>query len=226
MARFAIGRAGVVINVINADSIDDVPLPPGDEIYEDVTGTWNVGDVYTVANTRETFGSEFASPIIVRDKRGKFLDITESFPRMASFALAADQATGANVTPVTLTGMVFPYDANKKYRIWFMGDVQPGAATTGCGFQFLLSSAVSAIRVEFYHPLTSVGAVSGGYSIASDASAGVSSGFPGTGAYPVIGNAILATAGNSGTAQLRFRSETTAVVTAKAGLTMTVERLP
>lgn len=141
------------------------------------------------------------------------------------YTLASDQATGANTTPVTLTGLVFTYAANSKYRIWFMGRVSPAAATTGCGFQFDLSSAVTSINVMFYHQLANTGTLSGGHSIADDASVGVSSGLPGTSTYPVTGSGLLITTSNTGTAQLRFRSETTAVITAKAGLTMVVEKI-
>jgi hypothetical protein len=139
--------------------------------------------------------------------------------------LASDQATGANVTPVTLTGLSFAYAANSKYRIWFMGRVSPAAATTGCGFQFDLSSAVTAIDVLFFHQLANTGTLSGGHSIADNASVGVSSGLPGTSTYPVTGHGLLVTGANTGTAQLRFRSETTAVITAKAGLTLVVEQI-
>lgn len=139
--------------------------------------------------------------------------------------LASDQATGANVTPVTLSGLVFTYAANSTYRIWFMGRVSPAAATTGCGFQFDLSSAVTDINVQFFHQLANTGTLSGGHSIADDTSVGVSSGLPGTSTYPVYGVGILRTTGNTGTAQLRFRSETTAVITAKAGLTLVVEKI-
>lgn len=139
--------------------------------------------------------------------------------------LAGNQATGANVTPVTLTGLVFSYEANSKYRIWFMGRVQPVAATTGCGFQFDLSSAVTAINLMFTHQLANTGTLSGGHSIADDASVGVSSGLPGTSTYPVSGKGLLVTGANTGTAQLRFLSETTAVITALAGLTLVVEKI-
>ena len=140
--------------------------------------------------------------------------------------LAGDQATGANTTPVTLTGLVFNYATNSKYRIWFMGRVLPAAATTGCGFQFDLSSAVTAIDVQFYHQLASTGTLSGGHSIADDASVGVSSGMPANGGtYPVTGEGLLVTGANTGTAQLRFRSETTAVTTAKAGFILVVEKV-
>lgn len=139
--------------------------------------------------------------------------------------LAADQATGANTTPVSLTGLVFTYEANSKYRIWFMGRVSPAAATTGCGFQFDLSSAVTAINVAFFHQLANTGTMAGGHSIGDDASIAVSSGVPGTSNYPVTGHGLLVTSGNTGTAQLRFRSETTAVITARAGLTLVIEKI-
>jgi hypothetical protein len=146
-------------------------------------------------------------------------------PYVLVATLAGDQATAANTTPVTLTGLVFSYEANAKYRIWFMGRVAPTAATTGCGFQFDLSSAVTSIDVLFYHQLANTGTLSGGHSIADDASVGVSSGMPGTSTYPVVGEGLLITTSNTGTAQLRFRSETTAVTTAKAGMTLVVERI-
>jgi hypothetical protein len=139
--------------------------------------------------------------------------------------LSGDQATGANVTPVTLTGLVFSYAANSKYRIWAMGRVAPTAATTGCGFQFDLSSAVTAIDVQFFHQLANTGTLSGGHSIADDASVGVSSGMPATSTYPVTVHGLLVTGANTGTAQLRFRSETTAVTTCKSGFTLVVEKI-
>ncbi len=140
--------------------------------------------------------------------------------------LSGNQATGANVTPVTLTGLVFSYAANSKYRIWFMGRVQPAAATTGCGFQFDLSDATGVtVSVLFFHQLANTGTLSGGHSIADDASVGVSSGLPATSTYPVTGHGLLISTTNSGTAQLRFRSETTAVITALAGFTLVVEKI-
>lgn len=139
--------------------------------------------------------------------------------------LASDKATAANVTPIVLTDLVFSYAANSIYRIWFMGRVQPTAATTGCGFQFDLSSAVTSIDVRFTHQLANAGTLSGGHSIADNVSVGVSSGMPGTSTYPISGQGLLRTGANTGTAQLMFRSETTAVTTAKAGLTLVVEKI-
>lgn len=146
-------------------------------------------------------------------------------PLVLVATLAGDQATGANTNPVTLTDLVFSYEASSKYRIWAMGRVAPTAATTGCGFQFDLSSAVTAIDVQFFHQLASTGTLSGGHSIADDASVGVSSGMPGTSTYPVTVHGLLVTGANTGTAQMRFRSETTAVTTCKAGFTLVVEKI-
>lgn len=152
------------------------------------------------------------------------LDAKQATPTLVA-TLASDAATGANTTPISLTGLVFTYEANSKYKIWFMGRVSPAAATTGCGFQFDLSSAVTAVDVTFYHQLANTGSLSGGHSIADDASVGVSSGLPATSTYTVVGQGLLVTTTNTGTAQLRFRSETTAVITAKAGLTLMVEKI-
>lgn len=96
---------------------------------------------------------------------------------------------------------------------------------TGCGFQFDLSSAVTSIDVQFFHQLANTGTVSSGHSVADDASVGVSSGMPGTSNYPVTGFGMLVTGANTGTAQLRFRSETTAVTTCRAGFRLVVEKI-
>lgn len=139
--------------------------------------------------------------------------------------LAGDQATGANVTPVTLSGLVWTFEANAVYFFEWRGNVSAAAATTGCGFQVDLSAAVTDIGMQFFHQLASAGTLSGGHSVADDASVGVSSGVPGTSNYPVSGFGMLRTGANTGTAQLRFRSETTAVITAKAGMTLVVRRV-
>lgn len=152
-------------------------------------------------------------------------DFTGQATAKIEAVLAADQATGANVTPVTLTDLAFNYEPNSIYKIFFMGRIQPAAATTGCGFQFDLSTAVTDINLSFYHQLANAGTLSGGHSIADDASVGVSSGAPGTSTYPVVGDAVLRTGANAGVAQLRFRSETTAVITAKAGMILVVEKV-
>lgn len=143
----------------------------------------------------------------------------------AILTLASDVATGANTTPVTLTNLVFNFDANTTYLIKAIGRVKPAAATTGCGFQFDVSATVTSIDVSFYHQLANTGTLSGGHSIADNASVGVSSGMPGTSTYPVILDGMIVTGANAGTAQLMFRSETTAVTTCMSGFTLIVQKL-
>lgn len=140
-------------------------------------------------------------------------------------SLANNVATAANTTPVTLTDLVFDYDANSTYLIKAIGRVKPTAATTGCGFQFDVSTTVTRIDVSFYHQLANTGTLSGGHSIADNASVGVSSGMAGTSTYPVILDGTIATGADAGTAQLMFRSETTAVTTCMAGFTLIVEKI-
>jgi hypothetical protein len=152
-------------------------------------------------------------------------DGTWAARNMTILTLASDKPTGADVNPITLTDLVFTYAASSTYLIQIYGLVSPTANTTGCGFQFDLSSAVTRIASLFFHQLANTGTVSGGHSVADDASVGVSSGMPGTGSYPVVLNAILVTGANTGTCQARFRSETTAVTTCKAGTVMIVEKI-
>lgn len=152
--------------------------------------------------------------------------ITDYLPGYTQVAtLASDQATAANTTPVTLTGLSFSYEANSKYVIEVYAGVAPTANTTGCGFQFDMSTTFTSLWMGFYHQLATTGTLSGGSSVADDASLGVSSGMPGTATYPVIVSGILITDANAGTAQLRFRSETTAVTTCKAGTTLVVRKI-
>ncbi len=144
----------------------------------------------------------------------------------ALLALSGDISTGANTTPVNLTGLVFTFAINSKYIIELFGAVSAAAATTGCGFQVDVSAAVTSVWMTFFHQLANTGTLSGGNSIADDASQGVSSGIPAAaGVYPVYVSGILITGANTGTAQMRFRSETTAVITCKAGTLMRVTKV-
>ncbi len=133
--------------------------------------------------------------------------------------------TGANTTPVSVSGAVFNYVASAVYRIWVMGRINSTAATTGIGVQFDLSSAVTAIDTLTIHTLTTA-TVAGQSSIADDTSQGVTTGVPaGPLDVPFNTNALLVTGANTGTCQLRFRSETTAVTELLAGVVMVVERV-
>jgi hypothetical protein len=134
--------------------------------------------------------------------------------------------TGANTTPVSVSGAVFTYAANAVYKIWVMGRLNPTANTTGCALQFDLSSAVTAIDVVGYHVSATAGGLTGFSSIADDTSQTVSTGvLAGPVDAPVTMEALLVTGANTGTCQLRIRSETTAVTELLAGAVMTVERL-
>lgn len=138
--------------------------------------------------------------------------------------LAADAATAADINPISLTGLRWDFRANAVYIFRFVGSVSPAAATTGCGFQLATGSAAPAICMAFYHS-SAPGVLTGGMSTANDASLAASTGFPGTGNYPVVGEGTLISGAVPGTAQLRFRAEVAGVVTARAGFALVVEKI-
>lgn len=135
--------------------------------------------------------------------------------------------TGANTTPVSVTNAVFTYATDSTYRIWVMGRLNSSAATTGAALQFDLSSAVTAINVFGGNLLASTGTASFFAGVADDTTLGSgSSGVPsGPVDVPIFANALLVTTSNTGTCQLRIRSETTAVTELMAGAVMVVEKL-
>lgn len=141
-------------------------------------------------------------------------------------ALAADASTGANTTPISLSGLVFTFETNSKYLIEIAGAIRAAAATTGAGFQLDVSAAVTRLGMTFTHQLANTGTLSGGSSIADDASVGVSSGIPTANTdVPVMGIGYLITGANAGTCQLRYRSEVAAVSTVMAGLILRVTKI-
>jgi hypothetical protein len=140
-------------------------------------------------------------------------------------SLASDAATAANTTPINLTDMSFSYVANSKYIFDMHMFTLAAAATTGHGFQLDVSSAVTQIGMSFFNQLATTGTISGGSSVADDTSLGVSSGVPNTTINYSNGKGILITGANSGTAQFRYRSETTAITTCKAGSTIIVTKI-
>jgi hypothetical protein len=150
-----------------------------------------------------------------------------SDPFMAKLVLGADKPTGANTTPVTL-GLSFNYEANSKYVIDLYAMVQPAAAGTGCAFPIDVSSAVTYVAMQTNHQLALTGTLSGASSVGDlGATAnGTSSGMPNaTAIHPVVGQGMLITGANAGTATFFFRSETTAVTTCKAGSMIRVQKL-
>lgn len=134
--------------------------------------------------------------------------------------------TAANTTPVSVSGAVFTYEVDSVYRIWVMGRLNSAAATTGAGIHFDLSSAVTSINVIGFNTLAAAGTITGFASVADDASLAVSSGVPaGPLDVPIFASGVLITGANTGTAQLRLRSETTAVTELLAGVVMVVEKI-
>jgi len=134
--------------------------------------------------------------------------------------------TAANTTPVDVSGAVFTYAANSVYRIWVMGRLNSTAATTGAAIHFNLSSAVTAINIIGFNTLAAAGTITGFGSVADDVSLAASSGVPaGPLDVPIIANGLLVTEANTGTAQLRLRSETTAVTELLAGVVLVVEKI-
>lgn len=55
------------------------------------------------------------------------------------FVLSADQSTAADTNPISLSGMTWNFVANATYIFRFVGNVNPTTATTGCGFQLLVT---------------------------------------------------------------------------------------
>jgi hypothetical protein len=147
-------------------------------------------------------------------------------PFLFEGVLASDVSTAANTTPVNVTGLVFTFAANKNYVVEVFGLGSSAAATTGWGMQLDCSVAVTRVFLSFFHQLANTGTLAGGHSVADDASAGVSSGVPGTSSYPFYAAGSLQAGANGGTAQLRWRSEVAAVSTCRAGTIMRVRELP
>lgn len=140
--------------------------------------------------------------------------------------LANDLTTGANTNMNNVSGFVFTYEANSTYRIHVYGAIAAAAATTGCGFAFDVSTAVTNVWLQFYHQLATGGTVTGGSQVIDATSYAVTSGTPANNAIiPVFATGLINTAGNTGTAQLQFRSETNAAITLKAGTVMVIEKL-
>lgn len=140
--------------------------------------------------------------------------------------LANDLTTGANTNMNNVSGFVFTYEANSTYRVHVYGAIAAAAATTGCGFAFDVSTAVTNVWLQFYHQLATTGTVTGGSQVIDATSYAVTSGTPANNQIiPVFATGLINTAANTGTAQLQFRSETTAAITLKAGTVMVIEKL-
>jgi hypothetical protein len=141
-------------------------------------------------------------------------------------SLSSNQSTAANTTAIVLPGMSFDYAANATYKIEIIGAVSSAAATTGYAFNLDLSTAITAIYLTGYSQLANTGTVVAFSQIADAANTGITSGVPTLNTpVPVMASGILITSSNSGTAQLQYRSETTAVTTCLSGTTMIVTKI-
>jgi hypothetical protein len=142
-------------------------------------------------------------------------------------ALANDVSTGANTTPVDATGLVFTYEANAVYAIEVIGRMSSASSGTGCGVQFNVSSTITDIGFTFFAPLSfSSGTVSAGASIADDASVALTSAINANNQFtPFYGAGVLRTNGNTGTCQMRYRSEVNGVSTLRAGTILRVHKV-
>lgn len=148
-------------------------------------------------------------------------------PFTAKLVLAGNVATGANTTPVNLTGMSFAYQAASIYVIEVYGVVQAAAATTGHGFGVNCTTAPVIVALSGHCELANTGTITGWQSVANNAIAGVTSGIPSASTNtPSRGGGVLRThATTPGTCQFIFRSETTAVTTCMAGTVITVMKV-
>lgn len=73
---------------------------------------------------------------VVSSTTGYTLSSTSS---AQAYTLAADESTTADINPVSLTDLTFDFEANSTYAFRFVGNVSPNTATTGCGFQLLIT---------------------------------------------------------------------------------------
>ena len=224
--------------ITRTDSVSKFPDNP--TLYQEVVyqrklwtytpGGWLIKDGTYIVNR----DSVLSTPSIggaadwntLANKPATFPPDAHSHPPFFVAVLPADSATGANVTPISLRGMVFSYTANSVYIIRVIGAVSPAAATTGCGFQLDVSTPITHVYMQTHHQLATTGTSLLATSIADDASATVTTGMPANGGvYPIMVDGVLSVGNNTGTAQLRFRSETTAATTAKAGMVLIVEKV-
>ena len=125
-----------------------------------------------------------------------------------------------------MTGLSFAFEANAVYVIELMALMQAAANTVGFGLQIDVSVPVTNVAMTFAHQLANTGTLTGGSSIADDASAGVSSGVPTAATnVPLVATGLLVAGATPGTAQLRLRSEVNGITTMKAGSVMRVHKV-
>lgn len=150
-----------------------------------------------------------------------------SNPYIAKLILAGNVATGANVTPVNLTGMAFDYVAGGIYRIDIYGIVRSAAATTGHGFGVNCTTAPVEVCLSGGSQLANTGTGTSWSAIANNAIVGVTSGLPSanTNVMSLGGGVIRMNGTTGGTCQFIFRSETTAVTNCMANTVILITKV-
>lgn len=124
------------------------------------------------------------------------------------------------------TDLVFTFAANSWYAIDLYLLMQSAATTTGYGFAWDVSAAVTVQALTFGHVLANTGTWSAGDSIADATARGLSSGVAGANALiPVLGQGMVVSGANTGTARLVVRSEVAAGSTFKAHSMMRVHKI-
>ncbi len=123
------------------------------------------------------------------------------------------------------TGLTFTFVAGATYLIDMALMATSAAATTGYGYAFDTSVAVTAVGLQFSHALATTGTVTGGDSKADNTVNSLSSGVPSTTVNFITGNGLLVAGGTGGTATLMFRPEVAASATAKANSVIRVVRI-
>jgi hypothetical protein len=176
-----------------------------------------------IAVPDEAYGSGWNASTEVPTKNAVY-DKLESMQMV--YTLASDASTAADTNYIDLSGMVFNYEANSTYTIDFYGAIESAANTTGYAFAFNLSSAVTTVWLQTVHNNNASGGMLGSSSTGDDTNSSVPTSVNGSGTVnPVMGRGLLITTSNTGTAQLRYRSEVSAVTTCKAGTTIVVRKI-
>lgn len=198
---------------------------PGSASWGGITGTLSAqSDLQAALNSKAASSHSHA----IGDVSGLqgALDAKLNASDFQKLVQSSNAVTAANTTPINCPGLVFSFAANAVYVVDLFALTSAPAITTGSGFAFDTSVAVSINAMTFDHPLANTGTTSGGSSIADDTFTGVSSGRPTANVISLAkGSALIVSGANAGTAQLRYRSEVAAVSTCHSGSVIRVQRI-
>lgn len=140
--------------------------------------------------------------------------------------LAADVASPATTALTNLTGMTFTYEANAKYAIDFFMVMNSAASTTGFGFGVNCSTAPVLVSLVGTTNSSSTGAASAWSTFQNNAITVSTSGTVANAQnVGVHGGGVIVTGASTGSMQFIFRSETTAVTTAKANSVIRISKI-